>query len=229
MNEMIKLTDSVCEAEQVFLPNRYQKSFVNAYEALTRKEVPEMDGRKLTVRSNGVTYCWSRGRDIPRILDAILKQKLEKKSIGFTGSEWWSEFSYLQRDRSVDFRRLAGDSLGSVALIASRESDVLNIREMLIGDAEPVSVVTAYPNVVRGLSERGRYNIAVQLAVAGCAEGVACALGVPAVDLVSTGETIEENGFLVVEKIFDSYPGLISAVSNTQNKVCPSAGAEEIK
>jgi ATP phosphoribosyltransferase len=210
MKNSMKLADAACSAEQVFLPNRYQQPFIDAYQSLTGNEVPEMKERKMSAKSGDIQFRWSRGRDIPQIVELASDADPSLLTVGLTGSEWCREFESAQPDTSVVWGRMSEKRLGRVSLIASANSDIDLIRKGLEGGSEPIGVVTAYPNLIRALRTSGQYNLIPAVPVSGCAEGVADTLGMAAVDLVSKGETIAANGFVVVEELLDSYPALVS-------------------
>lgn len=219
MKNLEKLAEVACSAEQVFLPNRYQEPFMEAFQQLTGLEIPRMKSRKMKEVSNGQTYRLARGRDIPLVVETVSKADPKTRTIGLTGTEWCAEYALGEPESNLKWDRITEKKLGRVALIAPYGSNIDLIRARLERGFYPLEVATVYPNVVGAEGLSGRSNITPVLQLSGALEGVAPALGIPVVDLVSSGATVEENDFIVVEKLFDVYPSLVSLTAE-ENKIC---------
>lgn len=210
MKNFKELAEIANESEQVFMPDRYQQPFIEAFQTLTGDEVPEMVGRKRTVKSGDRTYIWCRGRNIPAVVQAVSKTYPSLPVIGLTGSEWCAEYNCTPKVEPVQWGRCSEKKLGDVALIASQRDDVENIRRRSQRGFQLLNVVTAYPNLVLAMAMSDRCNLYPAYPVDGGVEGIADALGVPGVDLVSTGNTLSENSFVRIENLLEAYPALIT-------------------
>ncbi len=209
MSEFNKSKEDIAKsARQVLLPSRYEKPFVEAYQQLSGFEVPEARPRKLKVVSNGTTFRRVRGRDIPKVLNELDTPD----AIGLTGYEWYLDAVEGDRDISLGLFRANETILGNVALIASTSVREEPLRQQLLAREIPIDVVSPYPNIAGWLKFRYGYKINLKMCVSGAVEGVADSLGIPAIDLVSTGETIRENDFVVIEPLLESYPALLYKV-----------------
>lgn len=212
MKDLIQLAKIAKEAEQVFLPNRYQEPFVEALQRLTGEEVSKLEGRRLSVRSGGKTYRWARGRNIPKIVEAVAERTPNISTVGLTGSEWCLEYDLAEPKNSVLWDSMTESKLGNLALIAPSTYD---IREICRGLPEeyfrPLPVVTVFPNIVRSLGTCGSFTVCCELELDGGVESVADALGVAAIDLVSSGKTLQENNFVVLEELMPVYVALVRA------------------
>lgn len=217
MKNLIELAEVATDAEQVFFPNRYQDKFIEAFQSLTGVEVPLMVGRESKAKSQGRTFWWLRGRDIPKLVQTASVTTPEITTVGLTGSEWCAEFRAAAKcDTTVRWDRLSNEKIGRVALIARADSNVDLIRDRLERGFEPVRVVTGYPNFVQALGVSGQCNIFPQISVEGGVEGAAEVLRMPAVDLVCRGDTIAINNFVVVEELLDTYPLLVTSSSENR-------------
>lgn len=217
MESLISVTEGVYSAEQVLLPNRYQRPFVDAYQNITNIEVPELKDRKMSAISQGILFRWIRGRDIPQVVELATARNPNICTIGLTGSEWCREYDYsTQSGTSLIWDEMSYERIGKVSLIASANSDISIIRSQLNDWSRPVQVVTAYPNLIRGLRKDRKFNITSDVSISGGVEGVADMLGMVAVDLVSKGKTIASNNFVIVQELLESYPALVR--SNSRKK-----------
>ena len=205
--------ETASQAERVLMPDRYQQPFIDAFQTLTGCEVPEMSGRKRTIITAGRTFVWCRGRNIPGILQVLNTAEPNAKTIGLTGTEWCLEYENTPNTPTVAWQSLGKKKLGTVALIAPAQGDIQKLTQRVECDLAAVGVVTAYPNLVRSMNEIAVCNIFPAVTVDGGAEGIADSLKMPAVDLVSSGETIRENGFVVVKDLIATYPALVVRAS----------------
>lgn len=209
MKKIENVTELASDAKQVFVPNRYGDVIVRAYEELTGQEVPKQDDRKAKLDSNGRTYWWIRGRDVPKVVE--LAGEVMSNVIGLTGSEWCMEYDATQPGTTGIWGRITPKRMGRVALIAPNTANIPAITERLWRGFYPLGVATAYPGIVNGLGLMERYNIRCKVALNGGVEGVAAAIGLPAVDLVSNkANTVKQNDFVVVENLLDAYPALVA-------------------
>lgn len=214
MSKFEKAEASARSAQQVFMPNRYQGEFFRAWERLTGRTVPSVDDRVLSAEADGIRYRFFRGRDVPLMVARASLKSPEVCTVGFSGSEWCEDYADAS---GIDAKGISwetvGKQMGRISLIAPKESDVDQLRAQLNdNDFDAIEVATALPNLVSGLG-RTRRNIRVGAAVVGCVESAAAALGIPGVDLVSSGETLRRNGFIEVEQLSESWPVLVTAVS----------------
>ncbi|EDK72578.1 hypothetical protein TM7_0279 [candidate division TM7 genomosp. GTL1] len=203
------LVEVARDADQVLIPSRYQKPFIEAYQSLTGIEIPEMKGRKMSVCSNGKIFRWMRGRDIPGCTARANVTNPNMRTIGLTGSEWCDEYAASTNGPDLPWNRI-GEKLGCLAVISNIDDDVELTRARLKPGFEPLGVATAFPNFVKALSKAGEWNITLRIPVQGCAESVAELFNIPAVDLVSTGATLAANNFVVLQELRESYPALVA-------------------
>lgn len=208
-----KMTKEMIESsKEIYLPNRYQQPFIDALQQYADIEVPAQVGRRLAERSNGRTFRWMRGRDIPRVIARINATRPDTNAVGFTGSDWCQEYIVDRTNATVDWYALySAPRMGRLAIIAPPSLDGKKIEEQLY-KGDPVSVVTVYPNIANIFVPKlsPGFNTSSDLVVNGGVEGVADALGMPAIDLVSSGDTVRENGFTVVEKLQEVFPAMVT-------------------
>ncbi len=207
MRNFVEIAEIAKEAKQVFLPNRYQKPFTEAFQELTGYEVPEVNERKAKAEADGRTYWWIRGRDVPRVVE--LAGAESEGVVGLTGGEWCMEYACAEPKASVTWGNMTQKRMGRVALIAPESADASQIANRLRNGFYPLGVATAYPNLVTALGMTDRYNISCQVPLSGSVEGVADAIGLPAVDLIVSGKTVEQNDFVIIEDLVDVYPALV--------------------
>lgn len=189
------------EADQILMPNRYQEPFAEAFQSITGIEVPRVEGRKLSACSAGKVFRFMRGRDIPSVVDELGAVS----TIGLTGSEWFVEYRCSQRQAGIECRVVSEKSMGRIALLTPAGNETAANARLQTG-YRPMQVATSYPNLVMSLALSGRFNMVPKMSVAGCVEAAAGALNLPAVDLVSSGETAAINGFAEAVKLMDVYP-----------------------
>ncbi|MES2970835.1 MAG: hypothetical protein V4702_00760 [Patescibacteria group bacterium] len=205
----IAVAEVADEAKQVFVPNRYQKVFVAAFQELIGEEIPKQDDRKAKVESNGRTYWWVRGRDVPQVVELAGAEM--DGVVGLTGSEWCMEYACNQRRTTTVMGKMTQKRMGRIALIAPETAEIARIKSRLRSGTYPLGVITAYPGIVNGLGIMERFNILCQVALNGGVEGVAEAIGLPAVDLVSNeANTVKQNNFVVIENLLDVFPVLVA-------------------
>lgn len=216
MKDFNRLVEIANEAQQVFLPDRYPNTMCDPFQELTGIEVPKKIERNMKAVSSGKTFRWTRGRSIPRIVALAAKITPEAPTIGLTGSEWCAEYTASecfadQPSGDIVWGSMSEERLGRLALIAKNTENAEALLWQVERSFSGVNVVTAYPNLVSMMGISGRCNLFPQVAIDGGVEGVADALGKPAVDLVVTGETLETNGFQIVKELMDTYPALVIA------------------
>ncbi len=209
MNNLENIIDAVACSERVLMPDRYQQPFIDAFQTVTGCEVPEMNGRKRTIKTANRTFVWFRGRNIPAILGALSNSQPNTKTIGMTGTEWRKEYENTPNTPTIGWQRLGEKKLGTVALIAREEMDIENFRMLARRGARDLGVVTAYPNYVNSIGSTAGCKLIAKVIVDGGVEAIADTLNMPAVDLVCSGETLRENGFVIVDSLLPTYPELL--------------------
>jgi ATP phosphoribosyltransferase len=191
------------DAEQILLPSRYQEPFTAAFRALTGIQLPSKPGRQMCVRANGKVFRWLRGRDIPQMVALASRLAPSITTIGLTGSEWCSEYDSEPESNAIQWQNI-GEKLGEIAIIAPKNSDIQAIKKQIEAN-RPLDVVTAYPNLVK--AQEGQFSPRITLQ--GCVESISELAALPAIDLVSTGETVAANDFVVIKRLETSYPALV--------------------
>lgn len=219
----LKTEELAQNADLILLPDRYQEPFTEALQDLLGQEIPTKDGRKCTIISNGRTFQWVRGRDVPKLVEAYTINDPKINTIGMTGTEWYEEYANEIGFTFSNNRVASYKPIGRISLIA-KESLNFTAENLGIGRGkESVKVVTALPNLVRRVRIDKALNIETLLSlnngVSGGVEGIANQLGVAAIDLVSKGETIRDNGMVVVQQLMTSYPELIWAEPGTASLI----------
>lgn len=214
---MISLETDLQEADQICLPDRYQKPFVEAFQTLTGQEVPNFTGEKLDVSSGGKLFRLMRGRDIPNIVRKISRVEPRQKTVGLTGSEWVLDYMLgVQGAPEVAAVNASSEIIGAVGLLTLKAGEGAN--DAQIGDKSSIKVVTAYRNLVPRLGRNDGLNIVPSVVVSGKVEGVARLLNMAAVDLVVTGASIKANGFEMRTRLLDVYPAIVRATSPAEVK-----------
>jgi ATP phosphoribosyltransferase len=210
--------EAITAANQVLLPNRYGTPFTEAYQEITGREVPTPDGRKASITSQGVLYRFVSGRDIPNLVTVLAEAGPTERTVGVTGSEWFSEYwleNYGARQTELRSLELQSHKFGEIALIAPPNVDRSEFNSKLGGRWSCLDVVTPYPNLVNGLRIADRLSVRAALTVSGSVEPAAEMLGMAAIDLVCTGNTVRENGFSVMQSIWDVYPVFVAAEADS--------------
>lgn len=204
-------------SQEIYLPNRYQKPFVDALQMCADIEVPTQVGRKLVQVSEGRTFRWMRGRDIPRIIALVDKARPDANAIGLTGSDWCQEYIVEKTNRQVSWYDMGSvKPMGRLAIISPPgvDSEILQAR-LRSGDTVPV--VTVYPNIAEIYVPKILYpgfKTSPCVVVNGGVEGVADALNMPGLDMVSKGDTVRENGFTIIENLQEVYPAMVTGERN---------------
>lgn len=204
-------------ADTIYLPNRYLEPFVEAVGNITNIDIPDIIGRKGSVESNGRTFRWVRGRDVPKIVASAQAAKPGSKVVGLTGSDWCDEYmlgeltGMVAANRRIDYYNIPGAKLmGRVAIIAPPSVDAGRmLDEIQPGRKQLVPVVTVYPNL--GTASSLSITTSIEFTVNGSVETVADDLGMLALDVICTGETARQNGFTVLAELQDAFPAIVVA------------------
>ena len=205
MKNLDKLAEVVSKADEVFIPSRYQEPFSQAFKELSGLNLPEPSGRRLSQSDGRKIYRWARGRNIPKIVSMAANTRPNESVIGLSGSEWCMEYGLAVPDAGIIWETITEKALGYLAIIApANRVDSL--------PSGPLPVVTVFPNLVKELSATSRYRPIPSVVVDGSVESVADCLGFAAVDLVSSGKTLRENGFVVLDELAPVYPALVQAI-----------------
>ncbi len=201
---MINLLENLQEANQVYLPNRYQDVFVTAFQGITGDEVPVPAARESSIRSGGRTFVFVRGRDIPANVVAA-SANIGVRASGLTGSEWCLDYQLGQQGRTPFVWANADDKpMGSVVLLRDKDVSL---------DRSQKGYSTVFPNLASKLLEKARIQIGEPFVVNGCTEGVAKGLGLAVVDLVSSGATAEANGFSIDKELLRVFPAITGVLA----------------
>jgi ATP phosphoribosyltransferase len=207
MGTLEEMIDIARSADRVYLPNRYNRVFKDGYTDLTGRAVPTPGDRQLVAVENGVTFRFVRGRDVPRMVAEAAARYPNRLIAGFSGSDWCLEDAENNGERVL--WASIGVEMGRVSLIATEAADSEALMTRYSDSAlEGLEVATAYPNLVRGLARDGA-NIKLGIALNGCVESAADELGMEGFDMVSTGETLRQNGWKEVYPIYESLAALV--------------------
>jgi ATP phosphoribosyltransferase len=204
--------DALRSADNVLLPSRYTAEFIQAYQTITNREVPVPLDRQLSVVSEGTTFSWVRGRNIPSLVEKAKRLSPEKITFGLTGNEWLAEYQIpFGGYAPVIGVRASESSFGSISLMENKNNEY----------GVENGLVTCFPNIVRVLIGNGRIPKTVLETVDGGVEGAANALNMQtAVDLVSSGKTSNTNGFLITQSgLLESFPVLVGCVEGVELKL----------
>lgn len=213
MKNFIKLTEAATAAERVYVPDRYLQSFTEAFAALTGIEIPPKPDRTFTAKSGDKTFYYTRGRDIPRMLERAATQFPEESTIGLSGSEWCADFALGEPQSRISWQNLSEKRMGRLALFAPPNVTPVILDQQI----NPIEVVTAVPNIVNNYRQAGRLVLSAVAPVSGGVEAWADSFGMLGVDLVSTGATLKQNDITLLQDLVDVFPVLIS-VGATSNE-----------
>jgi ATP phosphoribosyltransferase len=209
-------------ADTIYLPNRYQEPFIEALGNITNIKIPDLKDRKLSVKSNGQTFRWVRGRDVPQIVASVQAAQPKKRIVGLSGSEWCDEYMLGQLTGKVATNRMIeyynipfAKSMGRVAIIAPQSVDVEQMREKIRAGQDPVPVITVYPNLAKNSFKEGLFRLSItttpEFTLSGGVESLADDLGMLALDLVCTGATVIQNNFTILAELQEVYPAIVTA------------------
>ena len=203
-------------ADTIYLPNRYQEPFIEALGNITNIKIPDLKDRKISVKSNGQTFRWVRGRDVPQIVASAQATKPDVKVVGLSGSEWCDEYMLGQltgkvaADRRIEYYTIpCAELMGRVAIIAPPSVDAGRMLEKIRSGQDHVPVVTVYPNLAT--ASNLSITTSLEFTLNGSVETLADDLGMLALDLVCTGDTVIQNNFTILAELQDAFPAIVVA------------------
>jgi len=206
-------------ADTIYLPNRYLEPFVEAVGNITDIEIPAMQGRNGGAESNGQIFRWVRGRDVAKIVASVQAAQPKKRIVGLSGSEWCDEYMLgeltgrVSADRRIEYYNIPRAKLmGRVAIIAPPSLDADQMRgKIQPGREQLVPVVTVYPNLAKASKSSLSITTSLEFTLNGSVETVADDLGMLALDLVCTGDTVIQNNFTILAELQDAFPAIVVA------------------
>ncbi|MDB5182886.1 MAG: hypothetical protein JWO47_670 [Candidatus Saccharibacteria bacterium] len=220
--------EAALEARQVLFPNRYEEPLIEAFQDLTGIEVPTPKPRQITVMSKGVTFVFPRGRNIPWLTALANRQQNAPPTIGMTGSEWYGEYAMgslgnYNRPRVNGFQ-IRDKKMGEVALFTPSNVDSEETA-LQFAYNKKISVVTPYPKLLAAIAVSDGWRIYqaeifddMQETISGGVEAVAEMFGLPGVDLVCKGDTLDANNCTYIGVLRDVFPTLVAAGRSRSNR-----------